>query len=205
MQGNLIDRFMSIDNQIYLNKVIYQLHKDNGGTLPYTHFKSIVGKQMAIWLKNIRFGWDMTLGGLNDAFCTQNANIYERNNVNGIDLEADANVYRLGTNITSYDENDNIVSEVKSFKNLMAADYGSINVWREINVTNDQAKYRNNNRIQVDRRSRHIRHNDRTPGGYHASAEESSLNGISRGYGNAMTDLIKKHEDLRNSYNKVLF
>lgn len=204
MTSNLIDRFMSIDNQIYLNKTIYQLHKGLGGTFPYSHFKSIVNKHMAMWLKKIRFGWDMTLDDLNNAFCVQNANIYQLNTINGIEVEADVNVYRLGTNITRYDENDNIVSELKSFKDFTAADYGSINVWKEINITTDPSKYRNRNKIPIDRKSRHVRHNDRSPGGYHASAEESSLNGISRGYGDAMVGLIKKHEELRKNYDHVL-
>lgn len=204
MSSNPIAIFMSDDNRIYLTKIIYNMHKDLGGTLPYTHFKSVMYKRMEIWLKSTKIGNDITPTDLNKEFLRKNAHISEPNIVNGINLSSDANVYRLGTNITSYDENDNIISEVKSFKNLMAADYGSINVWKDINITTNPTKYRNGNRIPNDRISRHIRNNDRNPGGYQTSADKSSLNNLSRGYGNAMSELIKKNDELRKKQTQML-
>lgn len=204
MSSNPIAIFMSDNNRLYLTKTIYVMHKDLGGTLPYTHFKSVMYKQMEIWLKSIKIRNGITPEDLNTEFLRKNAYICEPNVVNGINLESDTNVYRLGTNITSYDENDNIISEVKSFKNLMAADYGSINVWKDINITTNPTKYRNGNRIPNDRISRHIRNNDRNPGGYQTSADKSSLNNLSRGYGNAMSELIKKNDELRKKQTQML-
>jgi hypothetical protein len=203
--GKVIDLFMSLDNQTYLTKYIYNLHRQNGGTLVYSYFKSVVPKQMSGWLKNIRFNQYMALQQINDLFCRGNGQLYEKNYSNGIEIQADTNVYRLGTNITGYDDEGNITSELKSFKNLMAEDYQSINVWKKVEVDAKPSHFRNNNKIPVYQSSMNTRHYDRTVNGFaESNPERASLNTNLSGYGSDFQKLISKHDALYKKDNTLL-
>jgi hypothetical protein len=190
--------FMNVTNQIVNAKIIYKLHADNSGNLKYVYFRSVVAQRMRSWIND--YTGPLNSSGdvityLNNLFVKSCYDLYEYKTNMQLGKHIDSNVYRSQLTIGICDIDDNVVTEVKKYKDLLASDYQNIDVWapKEISVSSDN--FRNKNRFPVNQKSMHVRHYDTSNEGYHAKPEHSSINNILNGYGSDMQNLIKKNED----------
>lgn len=200
--------FMSINNQIYVTKNIYLLHKNNSGTLDYLYFRSIVPHRMSNWIENYSGPTESNeniVDFLNKIFIRKCSDLFEYQTTQNIDVSAlDSNVYRAELTLGTCDGDDNIVTTTKKYNNLMAADYQNIDVWAEqtTEVSFDRNKYRN--QVPVWQKSMNKRFYDKSNQGYHNTANGASLDTPVNGYGNAMDALIQKKEELLKKNNTIL-
>jgi hypothetical protein len=206
------DLFMTMSNQILLSKRIYQLHRNNHGILGYLYFKKIVPIKMQQWITTFNIPKKSTstdiLYFLNEIFIKKSQNLYEFKTRDNIKPVIDTNVYksqislsRCNNNSDSDNDNDNddnandkIVTVTKMSNELLASDYGLIDVWKDQSVIATSSNFRYNNEIPFWQKTMNIRHYDRANMGFHANVERSSINTNIYGYGDAQKELIKKKE-----------
>jgi hypothetical protein len=204
--GLICDNFMNIKNQLELIKLIYRNHRGNGGKYPYSYFRCIVPEIMRVWIPqflkkyaNLSYADIEYAGGLyfiNKLFIKDQYPLYKTT-----DVRVDSNVYKLDTSLFSYDEDSgNLIEEVKPLKDIMAADYGLIDVWRKQSTEVSAKNMRYGNAIPVWQRSMNIRHYDRANEGFDKAARYSSMDNIVLGYNTAMVDLIGRKLQKDNTY-----
>src|SRR6185369_1926872 len=187
-QGSLHNRFMNVNNQLEVIKIIYRSHQNNGGKQPYSYFRSIIPTKMKSWIpqfliKYINLSYaDIEYAGdlyfINKQFIKDHHSLYKTRNV-----QIDSNVYKLDTSLFTYDEDTgNLIEEVKQLKDLTAADYGLIDVWEKQTTEVSARNMRYGNAIPVWQRSMNIRHYDRANEGFDKAARYSSMDNIVLGY-----------------------
>jgi hypothetical protein len=199
-----MSRFMTTGNTIYLTGAIYKLHKGNQGKLTYFYFKDLVPKLMHKWILVTPIPHKSVSGDvlefLNKSFIKQHSNLYIFKNkdykiTDGMPV-IDNNVYRSDTNLAYTDDFNNTFVAPKKYTELLASDYGRIDVWQKqtTEVTNANSRYKN--QFPIWQTSMNIRNYDRGNEGLAASTEYSSLDGISYSYGSAFKDLEQRNIDL---------
>jgi hypothetical protein len=205
-QGSISSRFMSIANQLELTKIIYRKHQNNNGKHTYSYFRSIIPTKMKLWIPhfikqyiNDTFA-DIAYAGnlyfVNKQFIKDHYPLYKTN-----DVRVGSNVYKLDTSIFSYDEETgNLIETIKPLKDIMAADYGSIDVWTKQSTEVTSKNMRYGNKIPVWQRSMNIRHYDRANEGFDKAARYSSMDNIVLGYNGAMVDIIGRKLKKDNTY-----
>lgn len=187
--------FMSISNQICVTKQIYQLHKNNTGTLDYLYFKSLVPLRMSDWLLNYSGPTESNesiVFYLNKLFIKSCFDLYTYKTTANISAALDTNVYRSEMTMGTCDDNDNVITVTKKYNDLLASDYGSIDVWALQTTEISTANARNKNMIPIYQKSMNVRNYDKSNQGYHATPEHASLNTNLNGYGTDMANLIAK-------------
>lgn len=197
--------FISTYNQMSITKQIYTLHKNNYGKLDYLYFKSIVPSLMATWFNKydgpIASTGDIILY-LNKVFIKDNSILYEYQTTQNIPIAIDSNVYRSSLVIVECDDDDNVVINEKKYSQLLASDYGSIDVWAPQTTEISTTTLRNKNKIPLIQRSMNLRFYDKANEGYSTTIDRASLDTNLSGYSSAMTDLIKKKEALYKRDNR---
>lgn len=200
--------FISDSNKLELTKEIYQLHKSNNGKLGYLYFKNIVVDKMYKFItdaKNQKYRYiDISKTGLNTSqylnklFIKQNENLYKFKIDNDNEkINSESNIYRSEVVLGHFShDDDKIAISKKNANELMAQDYGALDVWRPVTIEMHD-NYRQKNKVQIWQESMSRRHYDKCNEGY-ANVEDSSLHGILNGYGNDM-DLI--HQMKKNKLN----
>lgn len=203
LKNTLMDIFMSVNNQICVTKQIYLEHRQNHGKLQYSYFKSIISQKMYNWIQSFNIpnnidsiGHILYIKYLNKTFIKQHYDLYEFRASDTIsnDAKLDTNVYRTVTTIGYCDDEDNIITKESKYGNLMAVDYGSIDVWKEqtTEISTDQLN-RGSNMVKLQK-AMNTRNYDRNNEGYASTPARSSLNNIVSGYGSNM-DLISSMKE----------
>lgn len=192
--------FMTVSNQMYITKQIYQLHRSNSGFLNYLHFKTILPEKMWKWITKFnipRTSYNMdTLVYLNKTFIKQHSDLYEFKARDEIEVLVDTNVYKNETTIGYCDDDYDIHTTKKKYSDLMAADYGSIDVWKPISTEVTNADLRMRNQVPIWQKSMNKRHYDSANQGYHSTSERASLNTPVSGYGNDFSQLFEMKDKL---------
>lgn len=191
--------FMNISNQIHITKQVYQLHKNNMGNLNYLYFKSIVPVRMSDWLlmyDGPSESNESIVYYLNKLFIKSCFDLYTYKTNANIATALDTNVYRAELTLGVCDEHDKITTVTKKYNNLLASDYGSIDVWALQTTDISTANSRNKNMIPIYQKSMNIRNYDKNNEGYHTTTENASLNTNISGYGDDMKNLIDKKINL---------
>jgi len=186
---------MSIANQICVTKQIYQLHKNNTGTLDYLYFKSVVPTRMSEWLLNYNGPLESNesiVFYLNKLFIKSCFELYTYKTDTNIAAALDTNVYRSEMTMGTCDDNDNIITVTKKYNDLLASDYGSIDVWALQTTEVSTANARNKNMVPIYQKSMNVRKYDKDNQGYRSTLEHASLNTNLNGYGTDMASLIAK-------------
>ena len=186
--------FMSIDNQLYNIKKIYLLHKQNSGNLIYLYFRMVVPLKMSKWVEKYKNTYVTSLymlAYLNHNFIKSCFDLYEyKSNTGELLAPIVPNVYRSTASLGEYNNGAVNITE-KKYGDLMANDYGSVDVWAEqtteVNLADD--RHKNLARIQ---KSMSTRSYDRENEGYRATVNHSSLYNITNGYKFDMNDLTAK-------------
>jgi len=198
--------FMSISNQINVTKQIYLLHKSNSGVLGYLYFKGIVPQAMSKWISTQMIpdhqSSECIVDYLNKMFIRKHSELYEFKTNDNIQIIPDNNVYRGSAIVTSY-EGDRMITQEKKYKDLLASDYGSIDVWAEETTEYSDADMRYSNKIPFWRTTVHARHYDKSNDGFRSNVERSSLGNSISGYGDAFADLQNRTISLYDRYKDV--
>ena len=202
-EKSVYNTFMHTTNQVYLTKAIYQLHKKNGGVLNYIYFRSILPIKMFEWLSKFYTDGSQFHDGLsildylNKVFIKESTALYE---YKPKDVLAVTSPSRIDVNISEYNDN-HIITKTKKYGEMLAHDYGSIDVWTETSteVTNLASRY--NNKVPVWQRSMNTRHYSRDNEGYSDKPERSSLGNIIGGYGSDFSNLQDMKEKLYQKNN----
>lgn len=205
-----LDVFMSNKNKLLLTKEIYLLHKGNNGILDYLYFKNVVESAMIEWISNMLAMNDCDtrsmdiLVFLNKTFIKTHGYLYEYKSRDKIEVLVDTNVYRSEASIGYCDDDDNIQIQQKKYKDLLASEYGSIDVWKEqsVEMTPD-SRARYGIKVPFYQRTMQIRHYDRSNEGYSTTADRASLNNFVSGYGSALTAIQNKKDELYKKYNST--
>lgn len=204
--------FMSRENQIFLTKKMYRMHKNNHGLSTYLHFKDLIPNRMRQWISNkkinqsrdaVLYGIDM-LNYLNDMFIRDNADVYTFKPNEHLENVPDKNVYKGSYTIAHYADNDgDIYFTQKKPTELLADDIRNLDVWGEQTtyVSNENMRY--NNQIPYWQKNMNIRHYDRGNEGYRASVKNSSLEGKLNGYKYAMDELVKLSQNKLKKENNI--
>lgn len=192
--------FMSIKNKLYVTKQIYMMHKKNGGILDYLYFKSMVPVIMYSWISKAYIPKGKStmdvLDYLNKQFIKENYSLYELKVADKIVPLVDTNVYKTRTTMGVCDEDDNVHIYTKKYGDLLASDYGSIDVWTEQTTEFTPANMRYGNKIPIWQKNMNIRNYDRNNEGYHSTRSRASLNNRIAGYGNDFSNLQQQKLDL---------
>jgi hypothetical protein len=193
---NRVAVFMSVNNQQYLVKHIYQLHKNNNGQFNYLYFKDIITKKMRTWLdrNNIKMYEIMResadfLSYVNKLFIRDNEDLYNLGyNINPVD----SNVARNTISIGYMTHGDETLIMNKRIQDIYAEDIKNMDVWREQTTEVSNSNKRYNNQIVPWQASMHTRNYDRDNQGYaHADPMRASLTTNVYGYGDDMENLKK--------------
>lgn len=188
--------FMNLSNQIYLTKQIYQLHKQNHGRLGYLYFKEIVPIKMYKWISKLHIPQKSLstdiLYFLNKTFIKQSPGLYEYKTQDIINPVIDTNVYKSQMHLSNCDDNDNISTTVKMSNELLASDYGSIDVWKHqsVEVTNEMLRY--GNKVPMWQKSMNTRHYDKANDGLASTVDRASINTVTLGYKGHYSDLVER-------------
>lgn len=195
--------FMDVPNQIFITKQIYSLHRRNNGNLNYLYFKTIIPKKMINWIKKYKdpsISNDYIISYLNKLFIKECFDLYSYKSIVGsLIAPIETNVYRSEAILGKYDNGITIIKE--KYGDLLASDYGSIDVWAEQTTEIDLNTSRHNNLVRIQK-SMNTRSYDRDNEGYQNSIEFSSLGNVVNGYGSDMNDLKKrKYEKYKRDNN----
>jgi hypothetical protein len=191
--------FMEISNQIYLTKKIYLLHKSNHGLMDYLYFKDVVPKIMKDWaiknninnIKSLKESYN-ELYYINKLFINSNGYLYNINSgLNNLRHLPNINVYRSKITLGySVEDNGEIASETKLYKDMLASDIVNIDVWEKQTDEVSYDNFRYKNQIPIWQKTMQNRHYDRDNEGYQTDdPERASLNNQVHGYN---MDAIKK-------------
>ncbi len=213
--------FNTNDNQRYLTKKIYYLHKSSNGSRNYLHFRDIIPQRMFNWAiyKNINeyetLAYDSTniLKYLNKEFISTNRDLYElHNNISQVALDYDAldsNVYRDSLYI-SYAAEEGLdgkyynILRKKNPSEMLVEDIRNMDVWSEqtTEINNNMKRY--GNTVPAWQKSMHVRNYDRDNQGYHhANPSRASIENQLHGYGDEMKKLsIMAEQRLKKYYKK---
>jgi hypothetical protein len=219
-EKNLYDVFMSGNNQIYITKQIYLLHRSNHGILDYLYFKGIIPYKMQNWISKIRIPNDNhsvdLLYYLNKNFIQTHYNLYEykseaKSEAKNTMPTFDTNVYRSEANIGYCDEDESISGtnihahiRPKKYSELLASDYGLIDVWEKQTVEiSPESAARYGVKVPVYQRSMQIRNYDRSNEGYSSTSDRASLNTFVSGYGDAFRSIQNRSDELYKKYNST--
>ena len=203
--------FMSTSNQICLTRNIHLLHQGNHGLLGYLYFKDIVPKRMYIWIskflvpENI-YNVDIQ-AYINKQFIKSCSELYIYKNNDNIE-NLDCNVFKSNVSVgyCDIDNNDNQVNlQKKKYNELLASDYGSIDVWKEQTTEVSSINNRYANKVPVWQKNMNIRNYDLENQGYGNTTESASLDNFISGYGDDMDKLIKLKNEKYISDNSKLF
>ncbi len=197
--------FLCVENQRFLTKKIYSLHKMNNGAYKYLYFKIKIPSRVKQWIKyndinnfnGVIFGGINTLEFINKKFISDNYDLYTFND-NFSPLEANVYKNKLKFAIPTANETQYQIIEKKPGE-LLAHDYGNLDLWEKqtTEITSDHQRYRN--KIPFWQRTMNNRHYDRgNQGFHHADPNRASLNVDVYGY----DDEMKKLANLIDKKNK---
>ncbi|MGL5934894.1 MAG: hypothetical protein ACRCZI_04650 [Cetobacterium sp.] len=195
--------FMNTPNQLIVTKEIYQKHKFNGGILGYLYFKEKVPQAMYKWILYTDPPRDFytmdVVEYLNKQFVKQHFQFYDFKTRDNLCTTPDSNVYRNSVDITFVDESckdatAHFVS--KNYNNLLASDYGLIDVWAPTTVEYTNTDMRYFNKVPVWQKSMNKRHYDQGNQGFRTTKERASLNTPLSGYGSDFHKLVAEKEEL---------
>jgi hypothetical protein len=191
--------FMDIRNQIFITKQIYLLHRGNSGNLNYLYFKTIIPQKMSNWIKKYKdpsISNDYIISYLNKLFIKDCFELYEyKTDIGTLVAPIEPNVYRSEAIL----DNGTIIK--KKYGDLLASDYGLVDVWAEQTTEIDLNVPRHKNLVRIQK-SMNTRSYDRDNEGYHNSMEFSSLGNIVNGHGADISDLKKrKYEKYKRDNN----
>lgn len=207
-EKNIRAVFMSTNNQIRLSKAIYQMHKSNGGIRNYIYFRTLVPKAMLYWISELAIDTASQTNDIytidqlyyiNKKFIKTHDNLYTFTTNEPLCTIPDTNVYKISTPIAVCDENNATSVTYKKYGELMASDYGQVDVWQTqtTEVSDDLKRYKN--AIPVWQRTMHSRCYDTSNEGYRYSIDASSTGCILRGYD---SDFKKIQDDKLALYTK---
>lgn len=195
--------FMTTANQLLLTKEVYQRHKYNGGVLGYLYFKENVPGHMYRWILNTTPPLDYytmdVVEYLNKQFLKAHYFLYELKTRDNTNPTIDANIYRNSTNIAFVDECDGgpVTHTIsKNYNNLMASDYGLIDVWAPKSTEFTNANMRYGNKIPIWQKSMNTRHYDRSNEGFQTTQCRASLYTPLSGYGSDFKNLVEAKNKL---------
>ena len=196
--------FLSLGNQKHVTKEIYQTHKYNQGRLDYLYFKKVVPERMVKWIIEMPVANDEytvdrvdVVIFLNRKFIKQNSDLYEYKTTDkNVGVIPDTNVYRGHAVIGSCDENNILSVKKVNYKDLLASDYGSIDVWKETSTS------MSSDMIMAPSQKRfvNLRHYDSSNEGYCDALENATIDNFTRGYGSNYKDVIDRNEELYKKY-----
>ncbi len=202
--------FMNLANQRLLTKKVYFLHKSNNGKNTYLYFKSIVPRRMKEWAneKNINTYSEIVLGEsdvldyLNKKFISDNHNLYSCFDQNYRPLESNSYKSKVTLTFSSLDGDQHAAIE-KDPRELLAHDYGNLDVWAKQTTEITASQQRQWNKIPFWQRTMNNRHYDRSNQGFHhADPARASLNASQYGYGDEISKLAIA-KDKKNKRNGV--
>jgi len=209
-EKNIYDQFLTNNNLTVLAKSIYLLHKSNHGLLGYLYFKTVLPNKMYNWIYSVKIPMQSNtmdmITYLNKLFIKHSNELYDYKSNENVDLLVDTNVYRseVTLGIGSLEDDSNIQITSKKYKDLLASDYGQIDVWAEQSVEVTPTNNRRDNRIPVWQRSMQKRHYDRSNEGYHEiDPMRSSLNVNTSGYGSEFQKIINAKDALYAKNNSI--
>ena len=187
--------FMCQNNQKYLSKKIYLLHKTNHGQMGYFFFKINVFKRMKRWanlndINNFSHMVNINLPGdilyyINQKFINDNIDLFEINGgLNNIIRLPNENPYKSKIDIGHYvNEMGEVVSEKKKYEDMLTEDIRNLDVWQKETVYLNDDVYRYKNKMPEWQTSMHKRHYDRTNEGLaHIESDRASLDNQIHGY-----------------------
>lgn len=199
----LMASFMSLENQIFLTKKIYSLHKEfalsNLSILKktYLYFRAVVPDTMKEWVSGQNTGALVSgvnavdkIHYLNTLFVKENEALYRPLSPNQNNMPVvDNNVYKQCATIRTREGLKTVPYEymgVEDMKNL--------DVWSKTTVDTNSSKYRYNNTIPIWQKSMNTRHYDRSNEGFHHSnSTRASLGAPIYGYNmSAIYDIYKR-------------
>ena len=130
-----------------------------------------------------------TLRYLNKKFVVENGDLYDISGCHALNMFQNKGVVtnRCGTTAT------------KKYDEMTAGDYHTIDLWKPVNVTQENSMFRYKNEIPMWQKSMNRRHYSRENDGLHAAkAERASLNNQLRGYD--MTNIYKGNKYYENYF-----
>jgi hypothetical protein len=154
-------QFLSARNMRRVIKCVFTQHAADAGIVPYeTMFKELP-HHMYHWVRaqpEPSLVFENPIEGiihLNNLFTAIALKHYRK------PTRYDGNPYRARVLVGSVDEHGRSTLAYTSNEDLMAADWHTLDVHRDITVMADASRYRNCNRIRAQEISRHVRRYDR--------------------------------------------
>lgn len=193
--------FLSINNQIVVTRQIHLMHKANHGMLDYLYFKSIIPKYMEKWISKHSMPANLysidIITYFNKKFIKDAFELYTFKSNDKIENLVDTNVYKVENTFGHCmgESDDQVILQTKKYGELLASDYGSIDVWHNQTTEVTNAQRRNKNMMPIWQKSMNTRHYDRNNEGYASGIEHSSVNTFVSGYGDDMEMLQKMKLD----------
>ena len=199
--------FLSKDNTTSVISSLYAININHGFDMPISYFYKWVPIKMKEWAKTHFLDSYQVLGSQSVNYYVAELQYINRqfiryyygdaaletslhNRISDINMPYDEIQLAKFTNNES--DNDYRI-EKKPLKELLASDYGMIDVWTAYDVSSRNSRYRNNNQINIDQISRHARPYDRkyATEGLRATIDNSSYtNNHQRGFGSVYRDYI---------------
>ena len=202
--------FLTQENINNVVASVYSIHTQYGLLYPIEYFSQNIPKLMRKWAieKNINSFENLntsvdnfltTLDFINKLFIKDHLHMFIENSSYGNYLFEEKIKY-APVQVGSINEFDNTI-QTKELSDLLASDYNSIDVWKNIEIDRWNNNYRDRNKIGMDKISRHVRDYDkREQDGMRATVKNSSReNNHQRGFGIAYEEFVN---NVTNKYNR---